>query len=210
MKPVLGDYPQVQLKPELHQDDETGVDETVRGWMDANIFEETGIWKVTCRVYMKIVDLMTEKQGTYENLYNAFSRSIQDWTGEFNAPQEQRQRGINENLIMDLMIRSLGLTWKRESRDDARRCIPEAVETVFTLLPQMSVYEWKVLVYLLGPSELTKRGPSEIFGTLMPDWTPEMVLTNQVIFAGCTKTTDCLIQVTGGDFQKYPSALKRR
>ena len=46
--------------------------------MDANIFEETGIGRVTCRVYMKIVDLMTEEQGTYEDLYNAFSRSIQD------------------------------------------------------------------------------------------------------------------------------------
>ena len=80
LKPVLGDYPQVQLKPELHQDDETGVgvDENVHGWMDANIFEETGIGRVTRRVYTKIVDLMTEEQGTYEDLYNAFSRSIQD------------------------------------------------------------------------------------------------------------------------------------
>ena len=83
------------------------------------------------------------------------------------------------------------------SKDDARRCSLEAAETVFTLLAQMSVYEWKVLVYLLGSSELRRQGPFEVFGILMPDWTTEMVLTYQVLCVGCTKTTDSLTQLTG-------------
>ena len=41
----------------------------------------------------------------------------------------------------------------------------------------MSVYEWKLLVYLLGPVDLIEEGPFEIFGVLMPERTPEMVLT---------------------------------
>ena len=63
-------------------------------------------------------------------------------------------------------------------------------------------------MYLLGPKEVMKRGPFEIFGTLMPEWTPEMLLTYQVLCAGCTEVTDCVIRAVGGDFQKYSSSLK--
>ena len=57
-------------------------------------------------------------------------------------------------------------------------------ESGVALLPYMSVYEWRILMYLLGPKELVRRGSFEIFGTLMPEWTPEMVLTYQVMCAG--------------------------
>ena len=71
------------------------------------------------------------------------------------------------------------------------------VNRVFALLPQMGVYEWKILMYLLGPKELMKLGPFEIFGTLMPEWTPEMVLTYQVLCAGCTEVVDLVIRAVG-------------
>ena len=77
------------------------------------------------------------------------------------------------------------------------------INQVFALLPQMSVYEWKILMYLLGPKELIKHGPFKIFGNIMPEWTSEMVLTHQVLCAGCTEMTDRLIRVVGDDFKKY-------
>ena len=63
-------------------------------------------------------------------------------------------------------------------------------------------------MYLLGPKEVVRRGPFEIFGTLMPGWTPEMVLTYQVLCAGCTEVTEKLIRAAGGDIQRYSSSLK--
>ena len=62
--------------------------------------------------------------------------------------------------------------------------------------------------YLLGPKEVMKQGRFKIFGTLMPEWTPEMVLTYQVLCAGCTEVTDRVIRAVGCDFQKYSSSLK--
>ena len=75
------------------------------------------------------------------------------------------------------------------------------VKRVFALLPGMSIFEWRVLKYLLGPKEVVRRGPFEIFGIVMPGWTPEMVLTYQVMCAGCTEITEKLIHVAGGDIQ---------
>ena len=63
-------------------------------------------------------------------------------------------------------------------------------------------------MYLLGPKEVVRRGPFEIFGTVMPGWTPEMVLTYQVMCAGCTEISEKLIRVQWGDVQKYSSSLK--
>ena len=42
----------------------------------------------------------------------------------------------------------------------------------------------------------------------MPEWTPEMVLTYQVLCAGCTEVTDRMIRAAGGDIQRYSSSLK--
>ena len=85
-----------------------------------------------------------------------------------------------------------------ENREKLRDTI--RINQMFALLPQMSIYEWKILMYLLGPKELIKQGPFKIFGTLMPEWTPEMVLNYQVLCAGCTEVTDRLIRAVGGDF----------
>ena len=124
---------------------------------------------------------------------------------EFHPPDEGRER-LSEGF-MNVIVGSLGEKWKRELRETMKY---EAgmVKRVFALLPQLSVYEWKILTYLLGPKELMKRGPFEIFGTVMPEWTPEMVLTYQVLCAGCTEVTDRVIRAVGGDFQKYSSSLK--
>ena len=102
-------------------------------------------------------------------MYNAFSRPICDWMAEFHPPDEGRKK-LSEGF-MSAFIGSLGDKWRRESRDSMRY---EAgmVNRVFALLPYMSVYEWKILMYLLGPQKVMKRGPFEIFGTLMPEWTP--------------------------------------
>ena len=42
----------------------------------------------------------------------------------------------------------------------------------------------------------------------MPGWTPEMVLTYQVMCAGCTEITEKLIRAAGCDIQKYSPSLK--
>ena len=63
-------------------------------------------------------------------------------------------------------------------------------------------------MYLLGPKEVVKRGPFEIFGTVLPGWSPEMVLTYQVMCAGCTEVSEKLICAAEGSIQKYSSSLK--
>ena len=85
---------------------------------------------------------------------------------------------------------------------------PRVQRQVFALLPDLSIYEWRMLMYLLGPKEVVRRGPFEIFGTVLPGWTPEMVLTYQVMCAGCTEVSEKLIRAAGGDIQKYSSSLK--
>ena len=94
-------------------------------------------------VHTKMVELMAGDEGTYEDLYGSFSRSTQDWMGEFHPP-EGRQ-GVSEGF-MNLMIGSLRPKWRRNSQDAARRS-PETVNLVFAPLTKMSVYEWQVLVY---------------------------------------------------------------
>ena len=63
-------------------------------------------------------------------------------------------------------------------------------------------------MYLLGAKELVKRGPFEIFGTVLPEWSPEMVLTYQVMCAGCTEASEKLICAAGGSIQKYSSSTE--
>ena len=124
---------------------------------------------------------------------------------EFNPPAEGRKE-VSKGF-MNVITGSLGNKWKRDSREAAKYS-PEMINQVSALLPQMSIYEWKILMYLLGPKELVKQGPFKIFGTRMPEWTPEMVLTYQVLSAGCTEVTDRKIRAVGGDFKKYSPSLK--
>ena len=56
-------------------------------------------------------------------------------------------------------------------------------------------------MYLLGPKEVARRGPFEIFGTVLPGWTPEMVLTYQVMCAGCTEISEKLLRAAGVIFE---------
>ena len=130
---------------------------------------------------------------------------IRDWVAESHPPDEGRE-GLSEGF-MNEFIASLGDKWRRESRD-SRGYDAGMVNRVFSLLPYMNVYEWRILMYLLGPREVARRGPFEVFGTVMPEWTPEMVLTYQVLCAGCTEVTEKLIRAAGGDIQRYSSSLK--
>ena len=81
LRSVLGDYPQIQLKPELQQVDSEG-DETLCDFVDNRLVEPlegTSLGELTRRAHMKIVDMITEEKGTYEDLYDTFSQSVQDW-----------------------------------------------------------------------------------------------------------------------------------
>ena len=51
---------------------------------------------------------------------------------------------------MSEFIASFGEKWRRESRF-SKAYDPRVVKQVFALLPDMSIYEWRVLKYLLGP-----------------------------------------------------------
>ena len=108
---------------------------------------------------------------------------------------------------MSEFMASFGEKWRRESRF-LRAYDAGMVKQVFALLPDMTIYEWRILKYLLGPKEMVRRGPFEIFGTVIPGWSPEMVLTYQVMCAGCTEISEKLIRAAGGDVQKYSSSLK--
>ena len=80
LKPVHGDYPQVQLKPELNQIN-TKVDETVRDWLEGEedpLSWETELGILLNWVHIKMVVKMEANEGTYEDLYNLFSRTTQD------------------------------------------------------------------------------------------------------------------------------------
>merc|ERR1711894_232452 len=89
----------------------------------------------------------------------------------------ERRRG---NGYMSELIAGLGEKWRRESRPSKAQ-EPRVHNQVFDLLPDLSIYEWRMLMYLLGAKEVVKRGPFEIFGTVLPGWSPEMVLTYQVM-----------------------------
>ena len=69
-------------------------DETLCDFVDdrlAETFEGTGLGEVTRRAHMKIVEMIAEEQGTYEDFYNTFSQSIQDWLVESNASLSRQQ-----------------------------------------------------------------------------------------------------------------------
>ena len=64
---------------------------------------------------MQIFAKLDANEGTYEDLYNAFSRPICDSVAEFHPPDEGRKK-LSEGF-MSSFIGSLGDKWRRESRD---------------------------------------------------------------------------------------------
>ena len=74
LKPAHGDYPQAQLKPELHQENQK-ICKTVRGFVEGedDPSEDTKVGKTLHQVHMQIFAKLDANEGTYEDLYNAFS-----------------------------------------------------------------------------------------------------------------------------------------
>ena len=59
---------------------------------------------------MQIFAKLDANEGTYEDLYNAFSRPICDWMAEFHPPDEGREK-LSEGF-MNVIIESLGDKWR--------------------------------------------------------------------------------------------------
>ena len=74
LKPAQGDYPQNQLKPELHQINQN-LCETVRSFLEGedDPSEDTDLGKQLQQVLIHIFAKCDAYEGTYEDLYTAFS-----------------------------------------------------------------------------------------------------------------------------------------
>ena len=105
--------------------------------------EDTDLGKLLQQVHIYIFAKGDAYEGTYEDLYTAFSRPLRDWVADsYTGEEEQRRRSEG---FMSEFIASLGDKWRRESRD-SRGYDAGMVNQVFALLPQMSIYEWKILM----------------------------------------------------------------
>ena len=74
LKPAHGDYPQAQLKPELHQENKKRC-KTVRSFIEGedDPSEDTDLGKQLQQVLIHIFAKCDAYEGTYEDLYTAFS-----------------------------------------------------------------------------------------------------------------------------------------
>ena len=114
LKPALGDYPQNQLKPELHQ--LKNVLATVHDLVEEedDPSYETGLARLLLKVHMSVLENIDSNDGTYEDLYEAYSRSLRDWVSDScTGAEQERRRGDG---YMSEFIAALGEKWRRESR----------------------------------------------------------------------------------------------
>ena len=111
LKPCLGDYPQNQFKPELHQLKRQS--EATRQESSTQVLEEddpthsTGVGRLLLKVHMSVLEKYHSNDGTYEDLYEAYSRSLRDWVSESGTDAERER-----NVVMG--------TWVSLLRDLAR------------------------------------------------------------------------------------------
>ena len=115
LKPAQGDYPQNQLKPELHQINQN-LCETVRSFLEGedDPSEDSDLRKLLQQVHTYIFAKCDAYEGTYEDLYDAFSRPLRDWVADsYTGTEEERRRSEG---FMSEFIASLGEKWRRESR----------------------------------------------------------------------------------------------
>ena len=102
---------------------------------------------------MIVLEKYHSNDGTYEDLYEAYSRSLRDWASDSGTDAErERRRG---NGYMSEFIAGLGEKWRRELRPSKAQD-PRVHRQVFDLLPDLSIYEWRMLMYLLGAKEVVK------------------------------------------------------
>ena len=129
--------------------------ETVRSFIEGedDPSEDTVLGKLLQQVHIHIFAKCDAYEGTYEDLYTAFSRPLRDWVADsYTGEEEQRRRSEG---FMSEFIASLGDKWRRESRY-SRGYDAGMVKRVLVLLTDMSVYEWMILMYLLGPKEVVR------------------------------------------------------
>ena len=148
LKPALGDYPQNQLKPELHQ---LKKEDATRHEFNCQVEEEddptyqTGVSRLLLKVHMSVLERYHSNDGTYEDLYEAYSRSLRDWASDSGTDAEREKR--RGNGYMSEFIAGLGEKWRRESRPSKAQD-PRVHRQVFDLLPDLNIYEWRMLMYL--------------------------------------------------------------
>ena len=107
LKPAHGDYPQVQLKPELHQQNQN-IHETVRDFIDGEDDPsiDTRLGRMLRQVHVQIFAKLEAHEGKYDDFYNAFSRPLRDWVADsYTGEEEQRRRSEG---FMSKFIASLG------------------------------------------------------------------------------------------------------
>ena len=138
LKPALGDYPQNQLKPELHQLKKVlaTVHDLVEEEDDPS--DETGLARLLRKVHVSVLEKYDSDEGTYEDLYEAYSKHLRDWVAaSYTGTEEDRRRSEG---FMSEFIASLGEKWRRESRF-SKAYDPRVQRQVFALLPDLSIYE---------------------------------------------------------------------
>ena len=107
LKPAQGDYPQNQLKPELHQINQN-LCETVRSFVEGedDPSEFCDLAQLLQQVHLDIFAKCDANEGTYEDLYEAFSRPLRDWVADsYTGTEEERRRSEG---FMSEFIASLG------------------------------------------------------------------------------------------------------
>ena len=114
--------------------------ETVRDFVEGedDPSEFCDLAQLLQQVHLDIFAKCDANEGTYEDLYEAFSRPLRDWVADsYTGEEEERRRSEG---FMSEFIASFGEKWRRESRF-SRAYDPRVVKQVFALLPDMTIYD---------------------------------------------------------------------